>query len=100
MEREKDYNTINGNRIIILADDGAATDASIIAAARWIKKNNKSKKPFDNAIPVASKQTKELLKREAGNIEVITSPSTSNYKSVGQYFQSFEPLTNEKLFRL
>jgi predicted phosphoribosyltransferase len=27
----------------ILADDGAATDASIIAAARWIKKNNKSR---------------------------------------------------------
>ena len=27
----------------ILADDGAATDASIIAAAIWIKKNNKSR---------------------------------------------------------
>jgi predicted phosphoribosyltransferase len=42
-KEKKDYNTINGNRIIILADDGAATDASIIAAARWIKKNNKSR---------------------------------------------------------
>jgi predicted phosphoribosyltransferase len=43
MEREEDYNTITGNRIIILADDGAATDASIIAAPRRIKKNNKSR---------------------------------------------------------
>ena len=100
MEKEEDYNTINGNRIIILADDGASYRCFNYYSTRWIKKNNKSRNHLIIAIPVASKQTKKLLKREAGNIEVITSPSTSNYKSVGQYFQSFEPLTNEKLFRL
>ena len=33
------YNIING-KTVILADDGAATGATVIAAARWIKKTN------------------------------------------------------------
>ena len=51
-------------------------------------------------IPVAPKQTKELLKREADHVEVIISPSTSNFKSVGQYFQSFEPITDEQVIEI
>ncbi|HEX2406487.1 MAG TPA: hypothetical protein VHJ38_04680, partial [Nitrososphaeraceae archaeon] len=85
---------------VILADDGAATGATIIAAARWIKKKNKSRSNLIIAIPVAPKQTKELLKREADHIEVITSPSTSNFKSVGQYYQSFEPVTDEEVIQI
>ena len=99
--REEDYNTVNGKKTVILADDGAATGATIIAAARWIKKqNNKSRSHLIIAIPVAPKQTKELLKREADHIEVITSPSTSNFKSVGQYYQSFEPVTDEQVIQI
>jgi putative phosphoribosyl transferase len=64
MAREEDYNTVNGKKTVNLADDGAATGATIIAAARWIKKqNNKSRSHFIIAIPVAPKETKELLKR-------------------------------------
>jgi putative phosphoribosyl transferase len=101
MAREEDHNTINGKKTVILADDGAATGATIIAAARWIKKkNNKSRSNLIIAIPVAPKQTKELLKREADHIEVITSPSTSNFKSVGQYYQSFEPVTDEEVIQI
>jgi putative phosphoribosyl transferase len=101
MAREEDYNTVNGKKTVILADDGAATGATIIAAARWIKKqNNKSRSHLIIAIPVAPKQTKELLKKEAGHIEVITSPSTSNFKSVGQYYQSFEPVTDEQVIQI
>jgi putative phosphoribosyl transferase len=61
---------------------------------------NKTNNPESHliiAIPVAPKQTKELLKREAEHIEVIISPSTSNFKSVGQYYQSFEPITDEEV---
>jgi predicted phosphoribosyltransferase len=39
-----------------------------------------------------------LLKREnIDHLEVITSPPTSNFKSVGQYYQSFEPVTDEQV---
>ena len=81
-------------KTVILADDGAATGATLIAAARWIKNNNPGNHLII-AIPVAPKETLNLLKREADHVEVILSPSTSNFKSVGQYYQSFEVVTDE-----
>jgi putative phosphoribosyl transferase len=97
----EDHNVLNGKTAIILADDGAATGATLIAAARWIKKKtNNPKSHLIIAIPVAPKQTKDLLKREADHVEVIISPSTSNFKSVGQYYQSFEPVTDEQVIEI
>jgi predicted phosphoribosyltransferase len=38
------------------------------------------------------------LKREApDHIEVIITPSESRFKSVGQYYQSFEPVTDKEV---
>ena len=34
------------------------------------------------------------------DVEVITSPFTSNFESVGQYFQSFEPIQDEKVIQI
>ena len=53
-------NKING-KTAILVDDGAATGTTIIAAARWLKKNHNPKRLII-AIPVAPKETVELLK--------------------------------------
>jgi predicted phosphoribosyltransferase len=98
------YELRNNNKYVILADDGAATGATVIAAARWVKKKKKKKTTTTNnpkrliiAIPVAPKETSNLLNNEADHVEVITSPSTSNFKSVGQYYQSFEPVTDEQV---
>jgi predicted phosphoribosyltransferase len=97
----EDHNVPNGKAVIILADDGAATGATVIAAARWIKKKtNNPKSHLIIAVPVVPKQTKELLRREADHVEVIISPSTSNFKSVGQYYQSFEPITDEQVIEI
>jgi putative phosphoribosyl transferase len=88
---------------VVLADDGAATGATIIAAARWIKKKKtttNNPKRLIIAIPVAPKQTKDLLKKEADHIEVITSPSTSNFKTVGQYYKDFNPITDEQVIQV
>ena len=88
------------NRIVILADDGAATGATIIAASRWIRAT-KSPSRFIIAIPVAPKNTINLLRREAiDHIEVITRPSISNFKSVGQYYESFEPVSDEQVLEI
>ena len=93
------YNIING-KTVILADDGAATGATVIAAARWIKKTNNLRSRLIIAVPVAPKETLNLLKKEADSIEVITSPSTSNFKSVEQYYQSFEPVTDQQVIQI
>jgi putative phosphoribosyl transferase len=93
---------LRNNKYVILADDGAATGATIIAAARWIRRQLLLEEPKKQqliivAVPVAPKQSKDLLKKEADHVEIITSPSTSNFKSVGQYYQSFEPVTDEQV---
>jgi putative phosphoribosyl transferase len=105
---EGKYKLRNNNKYVILADDGAATGATIIAAARWIRKQIEEPKKQKQqliivaAVPVAPKQTKDLLKKEAtiDHIEVITSPSTSKFKTVGQYYQDFNPITDEQVIEI
>ena len=62
---------------IILVDDGAATGATIIAAARWIKTNYNPKRLII-CVPVVPKQTKDLLRKESDYVETITVPSDSS----------------------
>jgi putative phosphoribosyl transferase len=88
------YNKIN-SKAAILVDDGAATGATIIAAARWLKKNHNPKRLII-AIPVAPKDTVKLLKEEADVVEVITTPS-STFKSVGQFYHDFNPVADEQV---
>lgn len=90
---------INTESIVILADDGAATGATLIAAARWIKKNHNPKQLII-AVPIAPKDTVSLLKKEANYAEVITSPPNSSFKSVGQYYKEFNPVTDEQVIHI
>jgi putative phosphoribosyl transferase len=83
------------DKTVILVDDGAATGATIIAAARWVKKRTRPKYLII-AIPVAPKDTVQRLKGECDAVEVITSPS-SMFRSVSQYYQSFEPVLDDKV---
>jgi len=87
-------NKING-KVAILVDDGAATGATIIAAARWVKKNQNPKRLII-AIPVAPKDTLQRLKGECDAVEVVTSASFV-FHSVSQYYQSFEPVPDDKV---
>jgi putative phosphoribosyl transferase len=97
----RDYE-LNDKKNIVLVDDGAATGATVIAAAKWIRRNSDNNALMQRlivAIPVAPKDTLKLIKKEgqADHVEVITTPSASNFKSVGQYYQSFEPVSDEKV---
>ena len=96
------------NRTIVLVDDGAATGATLIVSAKWVnqillqlqqqQQESKSKRLII-AIPVAPKDTVNLLKRECNaEVEVVTSPFT--FYSVSQYYESFEPVADEQVIEI
>jgi putative phosphoribosyl transferase len=83
-------------RTVILVDDGIATGATSIAAARWIRKQEP--KQFIIAAPVAPKQVIERLKNEADKIEIIRSPS--NFKAVEQFYQEFQSVSDDQIIEI
>jgi putative phosphoribosyl transferase len=87
------YHTVSGATTILL-DDGAATGATIIAAARWIKKQYKPRR-FIIALPVAPKPTLKLLGQECDSVEAIITPG--NFHSVGQFYEDFSPVTDKQV---
>lgn len=87
------------NKTIILADDGAATGSTIIAAARWIIAQKKPRH-FIIAIPIAPQHTLNLLKNEdIDKIEVILTPKI-NFNSIEQYYKDFIQVTDEQVINI
>ena|ERR1051325_5802050 len=83
----------------ILVDDGAASGATMIAAARSVRKTIDRNSKLIIAVPVAPIDTvNNLLSKEADHGEVVTKPSF--FSSVGQYYQNFEPINDEKVIEI
>jgi putative phosphoribosyl transferase len=96
---KKGYNV--EDKVVILVDDGAATGATLIAAARWIKKNKEKPKKLIIAIPVATKDIVDKLKKECDMVVTGTTvSSTSTFKSVGQFYQEFKPVEDDKVIEI
>jgi putative phosphoribosyl transferase len=88
------------DKTVVLVDDGAATGATIIAAARWIMKLENKPKRLIIAIPVAPKSTVNLLRKECNTeVEVVISPS-STFHSVEQYHQNFQQISDEQVIKI
>jgi putative phosphoribosyl transferase len=84
-------------KTVILADDGAATGATIIVATRYLK-TKKNPQKFMIAIPISPKGTINTLKNEyIDQIEVITSPHNRNFLSIEQYYQNFDQVTDNQV---
>jgi putative phosphoribosyl transferase len=84
------------DRIVILVDDGIATGATVIAAARWIRKHKPKRMII--AAPVAPKQVVKSLKNEADEIDVIRNPS--NFKAVEQFYQRFDSIADDRIVQI
>ena len=86
------------DKATILVDDGAATGATLIAAARWLRRKHTPKRLII-AVPVAPKDTIKLLRQESDAVEVVTDPS-SIFKSVEQFYQDFKPVPDDKVMEI
>jgi predicted phosphoribosyltransferase len=86
-------------KVIILVDDGIATGATIIASARWIKSNFKSKFLIV-AVPVApaNDRTSPILKEIADEL-LILYPKIE-FSAVGQFYQKFDQVTDEEVKKI
>ena len=94
------FNTIDNTKTVILADDGAPTGATLIAPTRWIKNKKNSPRRIIIATPIAPKDIVSSLKKESDHVVVILSPSNSVFRSVGQYYQEFNPVTDEDVIEI
>jgi putative phosphoribosyl transferase len=90
----KEYNIQDKTTIIV--DDGAATGATIIVAARWLRKQNPRKLII--AAPVASPKAMQMFRREFDHVEIILSPS--NFTAVEHSYRDFRPVSDEKVIEL
>ncbi len=81
------------DRTVILIDDGVASGATLIPAARWIKKQQP--KQLIIAAPVAREQAADLLKKEADQLKFIITPS--NFIGINQFYRNFEPVPDEQV---
>ena len=79
-------------RTAILVDDGVATGASMLAAARALRRNARK---VIVAIPVAARGTCEKLRKEVD--EVICACLPWQFNSVGSFYQNFEQTTDEEV---
>lgn len=94
--KQDEYNI--KNKTIILVDDGAATGATLVVSARWIRKRNPKK--IIIAIPVAPNETVKLLEDEVDEVVTILIPPTSNFTSVAQFYDNFEEITDDKVVKI
>ncbi len=94
--KQNEYNI--KDKTIILVDDGAATGATLVVSARWIRKRNPKK--IIIAIPVAPNETVKLLENEVDQVVTILIPPTSNFTSVAQFYDNFEEITDDKVVKI
>lgn len=100
-EREKLYRQnrlafdLEGKTVIIV-DDGAATGATVIVAAREVWNNEPQKVIV--ALPVVAKDTLAKLEKEADEVIFLETPEL--FYAVGQFYEEFGQVGEEEVMQL
>jgi putative phosphoribosyl transferase len=86
-------------KTVVLVDDGIATGATILAAAKWLKSKNLCKK-LVIAAPVAppSDNTLESLKNLADDVVILYSPEP--FYAVGQFYKKFPQVSDDEVIEI
>jgi putative phosphoribosyl transferase len=110
----KEYRNKLQDKIVILVDDGIATGATILSAAKWLKKQQQCKK-LVTAVPVAPSAPSrsfqfhspdpsnknendyvvEILERICNKVIVLYFPQS--FLSIGQFYAEFSQVTDEEV---
>jgi putative phosphoribosyl transferase len=83
-------------KVVIIVDDGAATGATIISAAREVW--NRNPKKVIIALPVCSLATLAKLEKEADMVVVLETPE--NFYAVGQFYEDFPQISDDEVINL
>ncbi len=79
-------------KTVLIVDDGVATGATTIACIRQIKNAGADRVVL--AVPVAPPDTIETLQSEADEVICVESPP--HFGAVGQFYESFEQVSDER----
>lgn len=80
-------------KTIVLVDDGIATGATMFVAAMWIRKQKPRKLII--AVPVGPKETIDKLDQIADEVIVLQSPYS--FSAVGEFYEEFDQVSDEKV---
>jgi putative phosphoribosyl transferase len=80
-------------RSVVLIDDGLATGASMLAAARALRPSGARRVTV--AVPVAPRQSCEELQREADQVICLATPHP--FGAVGIWYQDFAQVTDDEV---
>ena len=80
-------------KIVILVDDGLATGSTMRAAVAALKQQHPARVAV--AVPVASPETCQDLRREADEVVCLVTPEP--FYSVGLWYQDFSQTTDEEV---
>jgi predicted phosphoribosyltransferase len=78
---------------VVLVDDGIATGATMMAAARAARAMNA--KSITVAAPVASAEAVERLRAEVDRLVILETPAM--FLAVGEWYGQFEPTSDEEV---
>lgn len=81
-------------KTVVLVDDGMATGATTLSAARFLKRHQAK---VILAVPVASQSALEKVKNEVEQMVVLQIPVY--FQAVGQFYHQFEPVTDEEVIQ-
>ena len=84
------------DKTVIIVDDGAATGATIIAAAREAWNNNPHKVII--GLPVCARDTLAKLEKEADAVIALDIPEM--FYAVGQFYQEFPQIEDEQVIKV
>lgn len=83
-------------RPCVLIDDGLATGATMVAAARWARRCGASRVVV--GVPVGSAGTVEMLRGEADAVVSVETPAS--LYAVGEWYGDFRQVTDEEVAEL